>query len=248
MTTYLTATQAATRLGKSEKTIRRWIKEKRLVAHHPQGRANMLAIAESDIDQLALELAQYEQQSESDQTPDTGSLESLESRIAALEQQLPGDTSLTLATRIAALESRLTAIEQKLASIEPPAQAAAATTQPATRTLHPTRAVYATTERPGTQETPVDIPSGSLEYWQFAINHSVNKNTFRDHVTKGFVPSIARPKPNRPGQVERWLTLEQQLQALAFWQNNGTAYATCDNPVCPCHSSLPDSSKEELNT
>ena len=124
----------------------------------------------------------------------------------------------------AEIEQRLEKLEQAiltLGSVEP---------TPATRTARK-RATIAT----GTPATPVDIPLGSILFQTFAEHHGVPNRTFRDHITGGHVPAIEIDKPNRPGQKMRYLTPEQQRAAIAYWQEKGTAYSTCDNPECPCH-------------
>ncbi len=196
MPTYLTATQAAQRLGKSEKTIRRWIDEKRLPAFHPQGRKNRLAIAEQDIDKLAQELAEYEQpaapiSSEQDTTALVERMTELERRVTELEQRLARATMPTAPTAVAEQDS--------------------ATRTRAPRVITPTAA-------------PTDIPPGSVHMRDFAEHHGVNAATFRDHITSGNVPALTIPKLNRPREVERWLTPDQQQQAIDYWRSHGKPF------------------------
>src|SRR2546428_3853410 len=54
---YLTATQAARIIGVSEKTVRRWISEGKLMGHHVA--KNKLAILESDVEQIVAERLKY---------------------------------------------------------------------------------------------------------------------------------------------------------------------------------------------
>jgi len=225
MTPYLTATQAASKLGKSEKTIRRWIKEGRLHAHHPNGRPNLLAISEDDIEQLATELAQYEQKDTGEDTS------SLEHRVKQLEQELnnyrllSGPDLLALGpedmvhveNRLDSLESRIVEIERVL-SVGTPAQPAERATR--TRTPHAS----------ATYEIPERLPQGSMPYHRFAELHGVPARTFLDHIDKGHVPAIVRQRPNRKEKA-RWLSPEQQRQAISYWQANGTSYHDCD--LCP---------------
>ena len=109
---YLNIKQAAERLGKSEKTIRRWIAEGRLHAHHPHGRPNLLAIAEDDIEHLAMELTHYEQKQNA---------HSLVERVNQIEQELRNYQLLNGTEYLAAgpveiglIENRLDALEQKI--------------------------------------------------------------------------------------------------------------------------------------
>jgi len=188
MTTYLTATQAASRLGKSEKTIRRWIDEKRLPAFHPQGRKNRLAIAEQDVDKLAQELAEYEQP-------------------AAQEQDVSA-----LVERVDTLEQRLSELEQRINQA---------------LTGAPSMASHTRRERaaqPATTASSADLPPGSVHMRDFAEHHGVNVATFRDHITSGYVPALTIPKPNRPKEVERWLTPDMQQAAIDYWKANGKPF------------------------
>jgi excisionase family DNA binding protein len=55
---YLTATQAGKVIGVTDRTIRDWIKEGKLTAHHPA--KNRLAIPEHEVQALARERKQYQ--------------------------------------------------------------------------------------------------------------------------------------------------------------------------------------------
>lgn len=89
---YLTAIEAARRVGVNEKTIRLWVKSGALQAHHPA--KNRLAIAESEIERIARERQQYlpEQEQDARTLPDTLALvariEELERRLADVEKRL----------------------------------------------------------------------------------------------------------------------------------------------------------------
>lgn len=82
---YLTATQAAKVIGVTDRTIRDWIKEGKLTAHHPQ--PNRLAIAENDVERIARERKQYDV-SIPDATDLAARLAALEQKYALLEQEL----------------------------------------------------------------------------------------------------------------------------------------------------------------
>lgn len=91
MRTY-TAIEAARLLDVSEKTIRRWIEEKKLEANKQPN--NRLAIPETEIARLQLEREQT-QESDQDQA-------ALASRLADLERKYTG-----LVERVARLEARV---------------------------------------------------------------------------------------------------------------------------------------------
>jgi len=231
---HLTVTQAAERLGKSEKTIRRWIAEGRLHAHHPHGQPNLHAVAEDEIEHLATELIQYEQKQNA---------RSLVERVNQIEQELRnyqllnGTEYLTVGpVEIVLLENRLDALEQRIAATE---QMLRVETPVPSDTKETTRtAEQKTSKKSGTgtpAEPSVELPNASVLIGEFAERHSVNPRTFYDQVTKGVrgkqVEATGRAKPGRLKGIERWLTPAQQGSAIAFWQNHGTAYAECSD--CP---------------
>lgn len=189
---YVNATQAARELGKSEKTIRRWIQDGKLEAYHPHGQTNRLAIPEQEIERLKRELDQFPEQ----QLPGPAATEdmaTLSSRVTRLEQEV---------ARLAALLAALPGIDGE-ASLSP---------------------------RNRATELPQDLPSGSVLIKDFAALHNVNARTFYDQVKKG-IPTTERAKVNRPREVERWLSPEQQSAAIQFWLDHGTAFSSC--PDCP---------------
>ncbi|SRR5579885_2633856 len=117
---YLTATKAAERLGVSEKTVRRWIKERKLTAHHPGGVKNRFAIPEDEVENLVRERAQYRDQdielvtTRSQDMPDfITRVERLEQRLEMLVANRQVDSSFTIG-RLQELEARLRYIETAL--------------------------------------------------------------------------------------------------------------------------------------
>lgn len=72
--------------------------------------------------------------------------------------------------------------------------------------------------------TEADLPSGSRRASEFAEAHGIKVKTFRYHLLTGLggetVAHLAIAKPGRPGEIERWLSPEQQRQALDFWQRH----------------------------
>lgn len=234
MTTYLTATQAASKLHCSEKTVRRWITEGRITAFHPQGRKNRLAIAESDIERLAQELAQFETPAE--QGPDTSSLVE---RLNQLEQEfndyrlLSGPDLLAAGPGdIAHIENRLDALDTRISELEQLVRSLIGTTSHVGTPLHTTEVAIdtrATKTRPTAStvstELPLDVPTGSVLAVDFAKAHNVSPATFRDHVRKELTPSLSIPNPARPGQFTWYLTPEQQQRAIDFWTRNRTRYS-----------------------
>ena len=53
----------------------------------------------------------------------------------------------------------------------------------------------------------------------------------RDHVDYS-----ERPKPNRPGENEKYLDQQQQHAAIEFWKRHDVAFTECDQAGCYCHN------------
>lgn len=250
----LTAEQAAKRLGRTERTVRRWVQEGKLQAFHPViGRKDKVLIEESEVERLAQELAKFELPATAEQVPEATAeqnIAGLVERLAQLEQEVRDtrerltrlETLLSDRARMATEPLERVAAEQRHRTDIPRATVTTETLEPPVaeqkqkhRGTHSPRAT-------GTIETPEDIPSGSILIGKFAEVHGVNPRTFRDQITKGVrgdtIDTISRPKPGREsrGETERWLSPDQQQQAIDFWKRHGTHFEQCDNPECACRS------------
>jgi hypothetical protein len=99
------------------------------------------------------------------------------------------------------------------------------------------------------------LPHGCILALDFARNHDVKRETFRDHMVNGLGPGLigtstntiperdhvaheTRPKPGREKETERYLTEQQQHAAIAFWKRHDVTFAECDQTECPCHSGV----------
>jgi excisionase family DNA binding protein len=213
----LTAEQAAKRLNRTERTVRRWITEGKLKAFHPtHGRIDKYLVEESEVEKLAQELAQYEQ---------PGHKQEIVSEDITKEiEKLRGEV-FDLRTSVAALEQ----LYYKLAGQTPvtPIEALPESLQTQPEALKRGRPVGR-----ATIETPKEIPSGSILYSAFAAQHGVNERTFRDQIDQGKIPAFVRVKPSNPLFKERWLRPEDQRAALEFWQSHETrGFTPCSD--CP---------------
>jgi len=209
----LTAREAAKRLGKDERTIRRWIDKGILTPKHAAN--NRMAIDEADIERLELRLLGKE-------LAEREAAASLETRIEKLERE-----NAAILARLALLESR------PGQQVAPPRRVSGepgevSRPRSARERIITDLAVYQ------------DIPPGSRQATEFAQGHGVNRVTFRDHMTVGirgeFVDHLAVPKPNKPRETDRWLSPEQQRAAIAFWERHSTDWHLCEwtqCPVCP---------------
>lgn len=104
-----------------------------------------------------------------------------------------------------------------------------------------------------TTRKKADLPDGCILAFDFAKNHDVKRETFRDHMLIGLGPGIPwgmgnettpekehvdyseRPKPSRPKEKERYLTNNQQLATLEFWKKHKVNFSQCEREDCPCH-------------
>jgi excisionase family DNA binding protein len=198
MSKYITATEASRRLGVTDKTVRTWVKDGKLDAHHVA--KNKLAILAADVEALRRKRENYQ-----DETPD---ISHLVARIAELERMC------------ADLDQKYTELAASVAEkvekqpVRRPARSPAAVSQKYTTMI--------------SVDVPADIPDGSMLFADFAEKHGVPRATFSHHVKVGIagdvVASIKRPKPSRPEHTEYWLSPDQQVGALAYWDRHGVQY------------------------
>lgn len=192
---YLTAVEAARRLNRTEKTVRRWIAEGRLSAHHIS--KNRLAIPEPEVERLARELEQYEESTPPEQA---------------------------LIDRLAALESRVTKLEKALEqslkkTVEPPLQ-----TKPVTDIDQESHRPTAATEQKRLEDVPPGSLLARRFAELHNVNPRTFHDQIVKGIRGERVEATARPKAGRPKETERWLSPEQQQLALAFWQRHGVRY------------------------
>lgn len=123
------------------------------------------------------------------------------------------------------LERRMEQVEREIARLS--AQLVAAQTASTRRTTQNAHTAHARTAR-DTGETLLseqELPAGSRRASEFAAAHGIGPKTFRYHLLTGLggqrVEHMAIGKPGRPGEIERWLSPEQQQQALEFWYKHG---------------------------
>lgn len=215
----LTAEQAAKKLNRTERTVRRWIVEGKLKAFHPtHGRTDKYLVEESEVERLAGELAQYEQPTE--QGPASEDVTSLTKELEQAKRWIDD-----LQRWYGELDTRITALEQGVSSRA--ATDGEASPLPLQGHIEPHRKLGRPTGSV-TAEIPQELPSGSLLLKDFASQHGVNRRTFEDHVRKGlngdYVEAIVLPNPNRPGEVKRWLTPDQQRAAIEFWKRHNVTF------------------------
>ena len=202
MPKYITAVEAARRLGVNEKTVRSWVQSGKLDAHKVV--KNRLAILASDVESLRRKREGYQDDS-SDIALLAARLEDLERKYADLEQKYR-ELSSAMAERVVSKDESQHVMSGAVLTL--PVQK---------RAIEESASV------------PIDIPDGSMLFADFAAMYGVDRTTFRRHCTSGIqgdcVETIERPKPGgRKGDIERWLTPDQQRAALAFWDRHRVKY------------------------
>jgi len=221
---YVTAIQAATLIGVTERTIREWIKDGKLSAHHPFEHPNRLALPLSEVEALARKRKQYYVE-----IPD---MAEVAQKLAALEQKIGKLDELE--ARHAALEEKYAKLEQRINERAKPWPVS--TFLPSESDPIP-RAQKRVGERKRDTSPEKDLPSGCILARDFARMHGVAPETFRDHIMKGIgrglegkdkVEVSERPKPGREKETERYLTPDQQEQARAFWRRHDIAFTRPD--------------------
>lgn len=195
---YLTAIEAARRIGVNEKTIRLWVKSGALQAHHPA--KNRLAIPESEIERIAREREQYQPEQESD------------------ARTLP-DTPALLA-RIDELERRLTDVEKRLA--ETPVASLKLSggsdyiTQPQKR-----RSAVSDANR----ALPTGAMSVSQFAALHGVNRSTFWDHVRTGIHKDEPVQVStREKPNKPGEIDYYVAPEDRETVYSYWRRHGVPF------------------------
>src|SRR5271170_1381752 len=196
MIKYISAASAARILGVNEKTVRNWIEGKKL---------NARKVAKNRFNVLAADVEALRREREQDETPD---ISLLVARIAELERKC-----LDLEQKYGELAAGIAEKVEKQA-VGQPARSPAAVSKK--------RSIVAS------ESVPAEIPDGSMLFADFAEKHGVPRATFSHHVKVGIagerVASIKRPKPGRPEHTEYWLTPDQQVASLAYWNRHGVKY------------------------
>lgn len=203
---YVSAAEAGRRIGVTEKTVRAWIEQGKLSAHHPGGVKNRLAIPVSEVDAIARERGQYQ----------AGEIPS----VAELARQV---------------EQLRATVEQQQEEIERlkdrPASAPASLW---TEDYTPERSRPARSARPRRQSASESepLPPGAILARHFAEQRGVNPYTFRDQYTKGrygdVCPISSRPKPGRAGETEYYVMPEQVETIYDFWRRNDVMFSLPD--------------------
>jgi hypothetical protein len=218
MSEFYNATDAASIIGISYKTILRRLEDNKIEA--VKGEDGQYSIADAEVERLRIlqltcprPVKSIGAQSSQDQSI-LERLADLEERVRSLETKTSQDRTP---------EKPHTPLYRYIVDRED----IAPQQEPSIRATEPSR-------------VPADIPHGSIMMADFAAQHGVNRSSFLRHCTQGYrddprVETIERPKPGgQEGHKERWLSPQQQREAIAFWRRNKVAFGRCGNAECAC--------------
>lgn len=246
----MTIQEAMGLLGKSDKTLRRWIASGKLPA---QMVGFQYVILRRDVDKLKEEETRQEERGVSTQR-----LDMLEQRLDALERvilppeglicsvtELSGQV-LSITEQLSALRKEVGALQRSLAvqhdrllvAEEVKTGTAIPAVQPPRIAPESQKRTERSKGRPkgsGMVPVPADLPTGTIPVHMFAEMHLVHSRTLRDQIVKGIggvsIAAVSREKKNRPGETDRYFTPEQQRGCILFWEQHGTYYSACH--ACP---------------
>lgn len=208
---YVSAAEAGRRIGVTEKTVRTWIEQGKLSAHHPGGVKNRLAIPVSEVEAIARERGQYQ----------AGEIPSLADLARQVEQ---------LRAQLAQQQAEIERLKEQQAA-PAPALSAGLWQEEYTPSAQPARPARSPRRQSASESEP--LPPGAILARHFAEQHGVNPYTFRDQYTKGRYGDIclisSRPKPGRPGETEYYVMPEQAEAVYDYWRRNDVSFSRPGN-------------------
>ncbi len=223
------AAQAARYLGISDPTIRRWLrpdKHGKIKLASFRTASGDLAIAESDVERLRLEINhEREQFITPTHVPKSISLinhdkdADLESRLASMAQSI-ANLNATVASqtrRIGELAARVAELEGRNVPIQ-------SATLPTTSAIPP-KTKHTKQPSDASSAIPSDLPPGTLSASDFAaileIPYDHMKNYMRRGVNGERLDITEIPHHTRPGYSYKYLTPAQQEHAMALLRKHG---------------------------
>ncbi len=224
MVKFISASEAARRIGVTDKTVRAWITAGKLDAHHVS--KNRLAIAETDVERMAREHRLYT----SERTPD---VTHLTSRIDELEKKLEELSAQVRALQSQQQEPQKTVVSDQQAQDYYKALISTLKRQPTDQETPPSAATYTPpTEPPKRSYAPRErgLPEGAVLARHFALQHGVNPSTFRGHYEPGKgirgerLIISSRPKPGRD-EMEWFVTEQDAPRVFDFWRHHNVKFS-----------------------
>jgi excisionase family DNA binding protein len=198
---YITASEAARRIGCTDKTVRKWIAQGKLDAHHVT--PNQLAILETDVARIIRERRLYQ---------DDDNQDTLLSRVQSLEQKVVEQEQ-----RLASLERDLHRIAQEAKNRPVPSSTRQSTRTPA---KGPENA-----NMEARKSVSDELPDGTLTAVELADKLGISYTRFESmmrHGVRGDSLDITKiPHRTRAGYFQNYFTPAQQEQALIILRRHG---------------------------
>ncbi len=237
---YITAVDAAKLLGKSTRTIHRWIEQGKVQARHHG--PNQLHILLADVEAMAREEPTVA-------TPfslledHTSSIEELRAQVNELleinaqlrAQVTEQDGRIEQLERVVRREYEAQSILQKLLALRSDALESVDLS-----TVRERRAEVGRLARDLSLLEKRGLPPGCLTVSTFCKRHSGSAGIIHASTVKGMVEAAGRvgelvtiyERPTASTYThEWWLTLAQQQDMILFWQEHGKPFEPC--PACP---------------
>ncbi len=237
MSKLISASEAARRLGVTDKTVRSWIKAEKLGAIHIQ--KNLLGIPEQDVERLRKERSLYVSTQQPDTTELTARLEHVEQELTdiseqyrMLEQRIAAkhDTELS----IASLDMELLKLRERLEQLE----RAEKDVSPRT----PDESPMTLKERRPHATTPVaakgTLPEGLVAFTDFFKRHGISESTARRGMEAKAFPIVSNEWHRGNAVIKQALDAEGQIHFCQFFSTH-KAFHQCDLADCPCHTIAP---------
>jgi predicted site-specific integrase-resolvase len=233
---YYNAAQAARYLGISDPTIRRWLrpgKHGKIKLASFRTASGELAIAESDVERLRLEINHEREQfitpihvpksivminhDKDNLTPQVDI--DIEQRLASMAQSIANlNATIDIQSR------RLNELTKRVAELEArnvPAQSVA----PPTTADIPPRSQPQNRRSDASSPVPSDLPPGTLSASDFATILEIPYDHMRNYMRRGVngehLDITEIPHHTRPGYSYKYLTREQQEHAMALLRKHG---------------------------
>jgi hypothetical protein len=219
--------QLANIIGKTERTVLRWIDAGTLPVERKIGHSYQ-------INEDVLTPLRVSEEPKREVTPkrahatDKNELVALAQRVEALEVDASSSIDMTIhetahENKIDELERRITVLENDFSDIQDRLRRIETFMQSLERPL------VERVEKPATEKLAA-MPAGSILVAMFASQHGYNYKTLVSQIKADKVPSSSMPHPSRKERI-LFFTLEQQKEVIKFWNKEEKVYTQCDH--CP---------------
>ncbi len=228
MSKLISASEAARRLGVTDKTVRSWITAGKLDAIHIQ--KNLLGIPEQDVERLRKERSLYVSTIQPDTSELIARLEHVEEELANISEQYRAAKHNTEVS-IAALDLELLKLRERLEQLERAEKPLAPRAPEASPTTTKERRPHA----PAPTEAKGTLPEGLVAFTDFYKAHSISETTARRGLEGQYFPVVSGPWHRGNSVIKQALDLSGQRAFCEYFSSKGKLHQ-CDRADCPCHA------------